>query len=115
MSAANDSVNVSRWLIEDTIKQKIENGVLEYRPLEIARAANVPLPLVFDHLMRLARQKKLALIWQVKCVSCGEVLSVSSGEFPEACPRCGNLFSEAFPTFAASPDFAAYVLAGRSA
>ena len=115
MSAANDSVNVSRWLIEDTIKQKIESGVLEYRSLEIARAASVPLPLAFDHLMRLTRQKKLALIWQVRCVSCGKTVAVSSGEFPEACPRCGNLFSDAFPMFAAVPDYVAYVMAGRGA
>lgn len=113
MSATNDSVNISRWVIEHGVEQGIERGNLEFRPLEIARAAKAPLPLVFDHMARLSRQKKLVLIWQVRCVSCGRALPASSAETPEACPHCGGTFSDAFPVFVASPDFVAYVLAGR--
>lgn len=114
MSTSTNSVNSSRWIIEDKIKKGVESGRFEFRPLEIAAEANVALALAFDHMLRMARQKKLVLIWKVSCEHCGSSFTVLSGK-EVYCEKCGQRFSDAFPVFVVAPDYGAYVLSEKGA
>lgn len=114
MSTSTSTVNSSRWVIEDRIKKGIEKGQIEFRPLEVAARAEVPLSLAFDHMMRMVRQKKLALIWHVDCGHCGAGFTVLSG-IEVTCEKCGKTLSDAYPLFVAQPDYRAYILSEKGA
>ena len=108
MSMGTNSIIFSRWVIEDWIKRKIMKKETEFSLLEVSCETNTTLNLVFDHMLRMVRQKKLVLVWEIYCACCGAA-NFLAGKETIFCEKCGKKNLKVFPKFVAEPNYTTYV------
>lgn len=107
MSASSASAAAVRWMLEDWVRHQVLAGRTTLRLAEAAAGVRAPVHLIFDGFLRMARAKKMLLIWEGRCPACGRSLPLTAEDCGE-CSTCGRLL-EVIPVFLVSPDYAVHV------
>lgn len=106
------------WEIDSWVERKALSLIKSFYPTVVSRETDLPLPIVFERLLELVKDKRLILKWEIRCPNCFfsyeymDELPIINGQAIE-CPHCGEEFElttdVVFPVFEITPGYKSHV------
>jgi len=58
------------WDVELWVEEAAQTPIKRFYPTAVAKSISLPINIIFDHLLKLVDQQKVALLWEVRCPVC---------------------------------------------
>ncbi|MFJ2044538.1 hypothetical protein ACIOBL_13075 [Paenibacillus taichungensis] len=105
------------WDIDEWVEEAAWSPIKRFYPTAVTKNVELPINLVFEHLLKLTEQSKLSLFWEIRCPCCYYTVSPAEGEKFDSgdmlvCPK-GHEFElsneNLFPIFEVNSGYRQYI------